>query len=391
MEPTRLEAIPPSLADDVVELRAQAERLGARLAPATAANLADVVRVMNSYYSNLIEGHNTRLADLDAAFALADVGRDRVIEARAHIRLQQTIDHAFAAGALPEPATRDYVRHLHREFYADATPAMLRVGEGAKAHQMAPGVFRIDGEDAVIGLHQAPSGGEVVERCMRYFENKFAITTMGASEKIIAVAIAHHRFNFVHPFADGNGRVSRLMSHAMGHLAGIGASGLWSISRGLARGLNPGPGGRGDYHAMMDLADHSREGDLDGRGNLSLRCLQTFVSWFVRVALDQIAFMHGLFEFDALSRRLSAYAMTIADMPVEATYILRDLCLRGEIPRGELHRSTGLQERTTRTIIAKLAAAGLIGSASPKTAVSLRFPVLAIPMLFPNLYSGPVS
>ena len=34
----------------------------------------------------------------------------------------------------------------------------------------------------------------------------------------MAIAAAHHRFNYIHPFPDGNGRVSRLMSHAMAHV-----------------------------------------------------------------------------------------------------------------------------------------------------------------------------
>src|SRR3546814_8167832 len=63
---------------------------------------------------------------------------------------------------------------------------------------------------------------------------------VGKAKRIIAMATAHHRFNWIHPFPDGNGRVSRLMSHAMGQAAGIGAHGLWSVSRGLARGLAPG-------------------------------------------------------------------------------------------------------------------------------------------------------
>ncbi|MDF3153382.1 Fic family protein [Mesorhizobium sp. XAP10] len=55
----------------------------------------------------------------------------------------------------------------------------------------------------------------------------------------------------MHPFPDGNGRVSRLMSHAMALEAGIAAHGLWSISRGLARGVKS----RTDYKRMMDHAD----------------------------------------------------------------------------------------------------------------------------------------
>ena len=83
------------------------------------------------------------------------------------------------------------------------------------------------------------------------------------------MAAAHHRLNYIHPFPDGNGRVSRLMSHAMALKAGIGAHGLWSVSRGLARGLDSGR----EYKTWMDRADTPRQGDLDGRGNLSRRAL----------------------------------------------------------------------------------------------------------------------
>jgi Fic family protein len=104
---------------------------------------------------------------------------------------------------------------------------------------------------------------------MQHFESCYRLEPLGRGQRILAVAAAHHRLNCIHPFLDGNGRVSRLMSHAMGLTAGIGARGLWSVSRGLARGLES----RGDYKRMMDHADMPRQGDLDGRGNLSRRAL----------------------------------------------------------------------------------------------------------------------
>ena len=76
---------------------------------------------------------------------------------------------------------------------------------------------------------------------------------------------------------DGNGRVSRLMSHAMALKAGIGAHGLWSVSRGLARGLDS----RREYKTWMDRADTPRQGDPDGRGNLSRSALVDFTLWFL--------------------------------------------------------------------------------------------------------------
>lgn len=138
---------------------------------------------------------------------------------------------------------------------------------------------------------------------MAYFENRYGFTRLGKSARIAAIPAAHHRCNFIHPFPDGNGRVSRLVGHAMAHLAGIGAYGLWSISRALARGLKS----RGDYKRMMDHADMPRPGDLDGRGNLSLHALIDFNIGFLTICLDQITFTSDLFELDTLARRLRHY------------------------------------------------------------------------------------
>ena len=61
IEPARLEEPSEAISDTLVELSAATATLGKAMHPKTAANLADLVRVMNTYYSNLIEGHHTRL------------------------------------------------------------------------------------------------------------------------------------------------------------------------------------------------------------------------------------------------------------------------------------------------------------------------------------------
>lgn len=204
---------------------------------------------------------------------------------------------------------------------------------------------------------------------------------MGMGARIRAIASAHHRLNYIHPFADGNGRVSRLMSHAMGLKAGIGAHGLWSISRGLARGLES----RSEYKAMMDLADTPRQGDLDGRGNLSLRALEEFTDWFLRVALDQVAFMTGQFDLGTLGERLRRYAERREWKPA-AFRLLEEVMLRGELARGEAASVTGLKERSARLLLSDLVADGILGSETPKGPVSLRFTVSAAELLFPQLF-----
>jgi hypothetical protein len=65
IEPARIDTLNGDLPDLIAEVAANAERLGRSLHPTTASNLADLVRLMNTYYSNLMEGHNTRPRDIE--------------------------------------------------------------------------------------------------------------------------------------------------------------------------------------------------------------------------------------------------------------------------------------------------------------------------------------
>lgn len=232
-----------------------------------------------------------------------------------------------------------------------------------------------------VGRH-APPSSDRVDEFMRYFADRYRFDRIGKAGRIIAMAVAHHRFNYIHPFPDGNGRVSRLMSHGMAWSADIAAHGLWSISRGLARGLES----RNEYKQMMDLADTPRQGDLDGRGNLSERALIDFVAWFLRVAVDQVVFMSSLFELDNLANRLRAVVAQRDGLKLEAARLLEEILVRGEIERGEAPRITGLPERTARRVLNDVVKDGLLASATPKGPVSLRFPAHSLETLFPRLY-----
>ena len=146
IEPATLERPSERVADVIAELSAASASLGKALHPRTAASLADLVRIMNAYYSNLIEGHNTRPQDIARALAGEldqDEGRRNLqLEAAAHVRVQAEVDRLAAAGRLPEPASREFVRWLHMEFYRDAPAAVLRVRRHRKDYEMLPGEWR---------------------------------------------------------------------------------------------------------------------------------------------------------------------------------------------------------------------------------------------------------
>jgi len=380
------EHIPAELADLSVEIQREASGLGQGLHPDSAAELADLVRMMNCYYSNLIEGHNTRPRDIEKALAGAELEEDTrplALEARAHIIVQRAIDEMQRNGTMPVPTSVEFLAWVHQAFY-DEMPEELRVIEHPDGSQepIVPGRMRQDGDSEVaVGRHHPPSSMRV-SAFMDHFDKRFQIAARSASSRIIAIASAHHRLNFIHPFPDGNGRVSRLMSHAMALNAGIGGQGLWSISRGLARGLKD----RGEYKQMMDHADSPRHGDRDGRGNLSEAALKTFSAWFLNVALDQITFSAKLFDLGGLDKR---YQRLVADTidDKRAPDLISAVLRHGALDRGDAQIVLKTSERTARNTLKQLTTAGFLTSASPKTPVRLAFPLDYRERLFPNLFA----
>ena len=402
IEPARLDDVTETIADLVAELAAATAKLESALAPQTAQSLAAMVRIMNTYYSNLIEGNVTRPRDIETALAsgailasempqtaqieqaLAESGRanDLLIEAVAHVRVQAKIDEMAVGSQLPEPASEAFIKWLHKEFYLGASASMLKISGNGHSFQMVPGAWRnAAGQDVAVGRHLPPASERVGE-FMAYFSKRYQFFPMGKAARILAIPAAHHRFNYVHPFPDGNGRVSRLMSHAMAHYAGIGAHGLWSISRGLARGLTS----RNDYKRMMALADTPRQGDLDGRGNLSQKALIEFTGWFLQVCLDQVRFMTDLFEIETMAIRLRR-CVAEAGIKAEGALLLEEALVRGQFERGDASRITGMPERSARRILTDLSDVGLLGSETPKGSVKLRFPMKYQDVLFPRLFA----
>jgi Fic family protein len=206
IEPARLDNPPGQVADLVAELSAASARLGRWLHPKTAAHLADLVRIMNSYYSNLIEGHNTRPRDIERALA-GDFEQDETrrhlqVEAAAHVRVQSELDRMAAGGNLGEPAAPDFVQWLHREFYREVPAEMLRVAGANREFTMTPGEWRSRPEhDVAVGRHQPPPSGRVAD-FMAYFAQRYELAGLGRAGRTIAMAAAHHRFNYIHPLRD---------------------------------------------------------------------------------------------------------------------------------------------------------------------------------------------
>jgi Fic family protein len=200
-------------------------------------SIGDLVRSLNCYYSNLIEGHNTHPRDIDAAldneYSADPQRRALQREARAHIELQRLID----SGEDPQepPTSTAYIQWLHRELCSRLPDEFLWVVDPKTGQrtQVIPGELR-DGE-VQIGRHIPPPAADLT-RFLQRLNEAYAVGRLSRTQTVIAAAAAHHRFLWIHPFFDGNGRVARLMSHAMLLRAGIGSS-SWSVARGLSRNV----------------------------------------------------------------------------------------------------------------------------------------------------------
>jgi len=342
-------------------------------------SLADLVRAMNCYYSNLIEGHDTHPIDIERAlkndYSKDAKKRDLQLEAKAHISVQRWID----AGNLKGRAlTSESILEIHRRFGELLPEDLLWTKDPVTKERikMVPGELRH--RDVEVGNHVAISPG-AVPRFLKRFEEVYS--KLGKTETILAGAAAHHRLAWIHPFLDGNGRVARLMSHAM-LLEALDTGAVWSIARGLARNVD-------DYKKHLAACDMTRRNDLDGRGHLSEENLAEFTKFFLTTCIDQVTFMEGLMQPDQLRARVLLWAeeeIRLDRLPPKSGNILEAVLYRGELPRADAAGIVGTGERQARRVVSALLEQGVLTSESTRAPLRLAFPAALAARWMPGLF-----
>ncbi|WP_353298181.1 Fic family protein [Sulfitobacter pacificus] len=382
MEPMRVSESNPQFAelnDLAVELAAASAGLSRSLPTEIAIALADLVRSMNCYYSNLIEGHDTHPIDIERAlkddFSADPIKRDLQLEAKAHIEVQKWIDQGGIDGRVTTPET---LLEIHLRFGELLPDTLLNVNnpDTGEVIQMVPGQWR--NRDVQVGHHVAVSAG-AIPRFLTRFDTAFR--NLGRSSGLLAVAAAHHRMLWIHPFLDGNGRVARLMSYAMlkEHLD---TGGIWSVARGLARN-------EAEYKRHLMACDGPRRGDLDGRGTLSEGALVSFIRFFLTVCIDQVQFMDELIQPDRLRHRILLWAeeeIRMGNLPAKSAQVLEAVLYRGALPRGELANLVGSGDRQARRIAASLLEIGVLTAENNRAPFKLAFPAVLAPRWMPGLF-----
>lgn len=373
-----------TLADLSADLLTKSGYLAGAMRPQTQQGVADLVRTMNCYYSNLIEGHRTTPREIDDALrdSYSDDPKKKnlQLEARQHIETQKKIDSGDLIAE--NPASDQLLKGIHFEFCTGLPEEMLAISnpDSGKKVTVIPGHFRDD--EVKVGQHIPPLHTEI-PYFMELFSATYDPSKLSKIDAIIAVAASHHRLVWIHPFADGNGRVARLFSHAyLLKQLGIGCK-LWSISRGLARTSS-------DYKMRLAAADDARHGDYDGRGALSDKQLFRFCSYFLECCIDQIDYMTRMIDPKSLEERIVSYCLyeiSAGNLPKTSDLVLRTALTNGQLDRGEMPRITGYQERRARDVLTALIKKNLLVSTGPRKPVRLGFPVDVADRWFPKLYA----
>lgn len=384
------------LEDIACELTKRSAMLAGQLPPETLAGVRELLRIVNSYYSNLIEGHNTHPIDVERAmrkdYSNNEDKRDLQMESLIHIGLQRKIGEWLESEPELDVTAPDFLRRIHREFY-EQMPERLRwvKGENIEPEWVEAGEFRR--RHVTVGQH-VPPVAESLDAFLERFHTFYDPSTMHGLRSTVALSAAHHRLMWIHPFLDGNGRVVRLLTDAYFCRIGMSGYGLWNVSRGLARRS-------ADYKRYLAAADFPREGDLDGRGKLSNRTLTEFCRFFLEVCLDQAVFMSDVLSPGTFLSRLEKYVsmranalvvdergVTAGALHSRAGLVLREAAIMGELSRGKVFEIIEMSERSGRNVLKSLIDEGLLVPVtdSHRSSVRLGFPAHAAGYWFPKLF-----
>jgi Fic family protein len=368
-----------ALTDLAIELTSCSAGFRRSLPDGVLTALADLVRSMNCYYSNLIEGHDTHPVDIERAlkndYSAEPEKRNLQLEAIAHIAVQKWIDDGGLKG---RATTAEGIQEMHRRFAGLLPEELLWTEEPDTGERVKVIPGKLRERDVKVGRHVPVSPG-AVPRFMERFEKGYS--HLGKSSAILAAAGAHHRLLWIHPFLDGNGRVARLMSYAM-LLETLDTGGIWSIARGLARNES-------SYKSQLMACDLERRNDLDGRGHLSEETLADFTKFFLQICIDQVRFMEELVQPQRLRNRILIWAeeeIRANALPPKSGAVLEAILYRGELPRGEIAALLGTSDRQARRVTSALIEREVITSESPRAPLHLAFPATLASRWMPGLF-----
>lgn len=389
-QPSQMEPLLPGafkiapLLERASDLIRNADRLAGWSAAGTLPGLRQLLRSMNSYYSNKIEGQHTLPLEIEQAlrndFAKdADKARRQRL-ALAHMATELQLESLCSQWHHERVWRPQTIGEIHQDLFA-RLPLTDRVQRtGNKTITLEPGQWRQS--EVSVGRHAAPAAKSLFD-FLAHWSQTYGQARRGEMQ-VVAMAASHHRLAWIHPFLDGNGRVARLHSHLVLSHMGL-TNGLWSPLRGFARSQDA-------YYAQLAAADEPRAGDLDGRGNLTEAGLLTWIHYVIETCIDQVGFMTQLLSLEGMKDRIAAclnYEEQVVKQGVR-TEALRALhylfSTQTDLDRADFKAMLGLGDRLATAQVSALLARGLLLTDSPYGKLRFGVPQHALRFYFPHLW-----
>ncbi|GAA0723140.1 Fic family protein [Dokdonella soli] len=307
--------------------------------------LKQVFHLLESLASARIEGNHTTLADyIDAAVAPVGARGEQLHEIDNIEAAMDNVEATVAPGA-------EITEHLLRALHATTVAGLAREGD------RTPGAYRSGSVQIAQSDHLPPEAVRVPE----YMAKLVAFINRADPPKydLMKVALAHHRFAWIHPFSNGNGRVVRLLTHALLLKYGFRVS----IQQGVVgRLLNPAAvfcADRARYYAMLAEADTGSDAGLEAW------C--TYVLGGVR---DELNKLDRLADYQHLQARILlpavAYARERQLVTAQEATVLNATVRAGVVKAGDLESVLPRLSAYQRTYqIRKLVESGMLQPIRP--------------------------
>lgn len=240
--------------------------------------------MLESLGSARIEGNHTTLADYVDSTLERDAGTktEQIMEIA---NIERAMDHIDAKISRGSQLSQFLVRELHALTVSDLT----REGD------RTPGAFRLGGVRINGSDHLPPEASRVPD----YMEELIQFVNREDPTKydLMKVALAHHRFGWVHPFSNGNGRVVRLLTYALLIKYGFNVGVLGRVLNPTAVFCND----REKYYEMLGIAD---KGDTSS--------LESWCEYVLSGILAEMKKLDKLTDYNYLRRAILGPAISMA-------------------------------------------------------------------------------
>lgn len=246
--------------------------------------LKSIFHMLESLGSARIEGNHTTLADYVES-KLDDKPQAPTDQLREMKNIEDAMEYIEAYFKTGDDINDLFIRQLH----AIAVAGLEREGDET------PGAYRKKNVQIAQSEHLPPESLLVQD----YMNELIAFVNEKHAPKydLIKVALAHHRFGWIHPFGNGNGRVVRLLTYTL--LIKFG----FNVKTG-GRVLNPTAvfcNDRDQYYVMLSKAD---QGTAQG--------IEAWCVYVLQGILDELRKVDQLSDFNFLAKNIILPALKLA-------------------------------------------------------------------------------